>query len=249
MLPVPLRQTNESLLVSMPRALTEGRFRDIRLASHLSTRGSIQLSSDEWVIFKDQSTLSSVFQTGLHGALASSPALLSHFGLCPNRGFHSLELSGLSLCSYRVLSLLHLPIFSSQPQSYFFWSLPLNFTIFCGWKRFIKVGEGVSCLPNTTMSARDDLDKFLSPGLPHVTILPWSPLTPDKVKRRPLPADPHSFPEVFGVLKSLLFLMVSRCLRKCTFDLSKRQKRILALPDILGSSEAVWSLESASDKY
>lgn len=55
MLPVPLRQTKESLFVSMPLALTKGRFRDIRLASHLSTRGSVQLSSDEWVIFQDQS--------------------------------------------------------------------------------------------------------------------------------------------------------------------------------------------------
>ena len=64
-------------------------------------------------------------------------------------------------------------------------------------------------------------------------------LSPDKVKRRPLPADLHSFPEVFDVLKSLLLLMVSRCLRKRTFDLPKRQKRILALPDILGSSEAI----------
>lgn len=47
MLPVPLRQTKESLFVSMPLALTKGRFGDIRLASHLSTRGSVQLLSDE----------------------------------------------------------------------------------------------------------------------------------------------------------------------------------------------------------
>lgn len=88
--------------------------------------------------------------------------------------------------------------------------------------------------------------EFSQSGICHTLSLPLSLI---KIKRNQLPSDLCSYSEIFIYLFVISsFPMASRGHRTVAFDLPKKQKRTLALPDILGASETTWPLASASDK-